>query len=115
RHHLDMPTTALLSKERLRASSLDDAPQVNDLLHRLGLGTLSQDSLESFAGRNNNWAGRTSGGVPVFVKRLDGDRGEALIRFRRVLDMQHTVAGHTGGDLRCPALLGHDEENRLLV
>ncbi|UBU19213.1 class V lanthionine synthetase subunit LxmK [Nonomuraea gerenzanensis] len=110
-----MSTTALLPKERLRASSLDDAPQVNDLLHRLGLGTLTQESLESFAGRNNNWAGRTSSGARVFVKRLDGDREEALIRFRRVLDLQRAISAGDTDDLRCPPLLGHDEEHRLLV
>ncbi|GAA4992537.1 hypothetical protein GCM10023334_127210 [Nonomuraea thailandensis] len=114
-HHLDMSTTALLPKERLRASSLDDAPQVNDLLHRLGLGTLTQETLESFAGRNNNWAGHTSSGARVFVKRLDGDRDEALIRFRRVLDLQEAISAGGTGDLRCPPLLGHDEEHRLLV
>jgi hypothetical protein len=105
----------MLQKEKLAAAPLSGAPEVNTLLERLGLGVLDSGAVDAFPGRNNNWAGRTSGGHHVFVKRLDGDRGDSLTRFRRVLDLQSLISRHGGDDLRCPRLLGADEETRLLV
>ncbi|SDK53295.1 class V lanthionine synthetase subunit LxmK [Nonomuraea jiangxiensis] len=105
----------MLRKEKLEASPLEAAPEVNALLRRLGLGTLDGDGISAFAGRNNNWAGRTSTGAAVFVKRLDGDREESLVRFGRALDFQAALLAHPSDDLRCPPLLGADEEGRLLV
>ncbi|MEU7001054.1 class V lanthionine synthetase subunit LxmK [Nonomuraea sp. NPDC046570] len=105
----------MLRKEKLEASPLGAAPEVNALLDRLGLGALDGDGVSAFAGRNNNWAGRTSTGARVFVKRLDGDREESLIRFRRALDLQAILRARPSADLRCPPLLGADQEARLLV
>ncbi|MFJ2033282.1 class V lanthionine synthetase subunit LxmK [Streptosporangium sp. NPDC087985] len=105
----------MLKKEKLQASSLSEVPEVNILLERLGLGTLDAGTVDAFPGRNNNWAGHTTSGERVFVKRLDGDRDDSLTRFRRVLDLQSLISHHSRDTLRCPPLLGVDEESRLLV
>lgn len=105
----------MLRKDKMEPAALSDAPEVNALLERLGLGRFAEDDLSAFPGRNNNWVGRTENGAKVFVKRLDGDRADALVRLRRVLDLQRLVAAHPQEDLRCPPLLGADEEHRLLV
>lgn len=105
----------MLRKEKLEAAPLAAAPEVNAVLQRLGLGTLDGEGVSAFAGRNNNWAGHTSAGSAVFVKRLDGDREESLVRFRRALDLQAALLDASGDDLRCPPLLGADEDARLLV
>ncbi|MFI6817103.1 class V lanthionine synthetase subunit LxmK [Nonomuraea sp. NPDC050328] len=105
----------MLRKERIEATSLAAASEVNALLERLGLGRLEDDGVSAFAGRNNNWAGQTSLDVPVFVKRLDGESAESLTRFRRVLDLQALLAAQPDTELRCPPLLAADEDSRLLV
>ncbi|GLW09885.1 hypothetical protein Misp01_50140 [Microtetraspora sp. NBRC 13810] len=105
----------MLRKEKLEALPLAEAPEVNALLERLGLGTLAPAETSTFAGRNNNWAGRTDNGSRVFVKRLDGDRAESILRFHRVLDLQAVLASRPDGGLRSPRLLGADEESRLVV
>src|SRR5687768_7358133 len=87
---------SMLRKEKLEAAPLGAAPEVNAVLQRLGLGVLDGDGVSAFAGRNNNWAGRTSNGSAVFVKRLDGDREESLLRFRRALDLQAALLSASG-------------------
>ncbi|QLE72816.1 hypothetical protein FGW37_15555 [Streptomyces rectiverticillatus] len=56
--------------QRFQPTDLDASPEVNALLDRLGLGRLAAEGLTSFGGRNDNWAGRTSGGHQVFVKTV---------------------------------------------
>lgn len=96
-------------------ADLDDHPSVKDLMERLGLGTFTAEGLSAFPGRNDNWAGTTDRGREVFVKRIGGERGESLTRFRRVLAFERTAAAASGPAFPRPALIGSDEDARLLV
>ncbi|MET9259517.1 class V lanthionine synthetase subunit LxmK [Amycolatopsis sp. NPDC004079] len=92
------------------------APEVNRLLRQLGLGTFDRAGTIAFGGRNDNWAGTTTGGTKVFVKRLP-DTGEAESSgIARSLAFERAAAALVpGAPLASPQLLGHDEGSRLLV
>jgi hypothetical protein len=91
-----------------------EIPQLNSTLTSLGLGTLAEDSVESFAGRNPNWAGTTSTGARVFVKHIGGDARAATIRLRRAITVEtERLAARFG--LVTPRCLGWDEHARLIV
>ncbi|MFD0266121.1 class V lanthionine synthetase subunit LxmK [Streptomyces sp. NPDC127106] len=82
------------------------------LLSELGLGVLPADGSAAPKGRNDNRAGVTDNGRPVFVKRLDPAQRDARARFRRLLRFE-AVAGTGGGAgsaLRTPDCLGWDED-----
>jgi phosphotransferase family enzyme len=88
--------------------------QLNNTLSGLGLGTLGEDSVESFAGRNPNWAGTTSTGARVFVKHISGDARAATGRLRRAITVEtERLASRFG--LVTPRCLGWDERARLIV
>ncbi|ATY13016.1 hypothetical protein CU254_23150 [Amycolatopsis sp. AA4] len=97
-------------------STIAPAAEVNRLLDRLRLGTLGSTGTTSFGGRNDNWAGTTGNGAKVFVKQLP-DTGEAVNPgIARSLAFERAAALlEPRGPLASPELLGHDEENRLLV
>ncbi|WP_344077791.1 class V lanthionine synthetase subunit LxmK [Streptomyces crystallinus] len=85
------------------------------LLVRLGLGALVRDSVSAPVGRNHAWAGDTTSGRRVFVKRLVGPEADVRARMKRLLSFEEFV-GHVDG-LRghVPALLGFDEDAQLVV
>ncbi|GAA1033633.1 MULTISPECIES: class V lanthionine synthetase subunit LxmK [Amycolatopsis] len=92
------------------------APEVDQLLRRLGLGVFGGTGTTSFGGRNDNWAGMTTGGTEVFVKRLPDTGEPGSPGITRSLAFERVAAALVSGtSLASPRLLGHDEENRLLV
>ena len=97
------------STERLEVAVLPlaDVPQVEALLHRLGLGSFDESTMRSFPGRNDSWAGVTSSGTPVFVKRLRGEPDDVRHRLHRIQALADLLAQHPS--LRTPACLGIDE------
>lgn len=95
--------------------ALDEVPEVDRLLGRLGLGSLGGSELTAHIGRNDNWSGTTSAGARVFVKRVGDGSDAGLRQFRRIiafdlLAMQPQLAG-----MRGPRLLGYDTASRLVV
>ncbi|MEU8550413.1 class V lanthionine synthetase subunit LxmK [Streptomyces roseoverticillatus] len=95
--------------QRFQPADLDAAPEVNALLERLGLGRLDQEGLASFGGRNDNWAGRTSGGRQVFVKTVARAPEGGSPQLDRALAFEHLAALRPAGSpLRTPAHLGSD-------
>ncbi|MFI8203269.1 class V lanthionine synthetase subunit LxmK [Streptomyces sp. NPDC085937] len=98
-------------------SDLEVVPAVNALLGQLGVGRLETEEVESLFGRNENWAGTTSTGAGVFVKRvsLDGGPEDAALRMARSRSFAALVTGLASPDLATPELIGYDEESRVLV
>ncbi|PWI16982.1 hypothetical protein DI272_24565 [Streptomyces sp. Act143] len=98
-------------------SDLEAVPAVNALLGRLGLGRLATEDVESLFGRNENWAGTTSAGVGVFVKRvsLDGGPEDAALRIARSRSFATMIAAHGSPDLHTPELIGEDATSQVLV
>lgn len=99
------------------SASVVDGPvdaSVEQLLRRLGLGSLSASEVYSYPGRNDNWSGVTDTGEPVFVKRLKGSPEESLKRYRRIMSFELLANGGARPFPR-PEFLGGDEEQRLLV
>ncbi|MFF6998232.1 class V lanthionine synthetase subunit LxmK [Streptomyces sp. NPDC008313] len=106
------------ARRRIAPADLSDFPAVPGLLERLGAGTLTPETVSAFPGRNDNWAGTTTLGRPVFVKRIGGEAAESLRRFRRVLRFERAVAEATADGahhLPRPRLIGSDETARLLA
>jgi hypothetical protein len=81
-------------------------PAVRKFLHRLGLGDFVPDRMHSFPGRNDNWAGPTTSGASVFIKRLAGSS-----RLERILEFEQLARGH----IDAPACLGWDADSRLVA
>ncbi|GAA2816771.1 class V lanthionine synthetase subunit LxmK [Crossiella cryophila] len=100
---------------RIAPRDLRTVPEVNVLLTRLGLGTLGTEDTETFPGRNDNWAGTTSAGHPVFVKKLDQHNGSPADRLRRTLDFQRLTEHRPQPHLATIACHGWDEEHGLVV
>jgi hypothetical protein len=98
---------------RFRSVRLERAPEVVRFVERLGLGALREESINSFMGRNDNWAGPTTTGAEVFVKHFGGRREDAQVRLRRVVASERLFAQDESGELRGPGLLGVDLEHRL--
>ncbi|MGW5126335.1 class V lanthionine synthetase subunit LxmK [Streptomyces sp. NPDC004069] len=88
---------------------LDDAPQVDELLTRLGLGIFDRATVKSMPGRNDNWIGRTTDGTEVFVKRISHPERDA--RMRRTT----TFCSAAQGRVDTPRLLGADGDHGLLA
>jgi len=64
------------------APDLRQLGAVNRFLESKDLGVLQTSPITSFAGRNAIWAGLTSIGCRVFVKRISGEPESAARRFR---------------------------------
>jgi hypothetical protein len=95
---------------------LDRYPDVEELLSRLGLGRFVRDTLSAPVGRNDAWAGATTSGRRVFVKRLVGENpAEVRDRMRRLLSYQRFAATLPSAALRGPEFLGYDEAGALLA
>ncbi|HEX5540800.1 MAG TPA: class V lanthionine synthetase subunit LxmK [Micromonospora sp.] len=106
------------SDERMnfKPVDLDRYPDVEDLLARLNLGRFVRDTLTAPVGRNDVWAGLTTSGRRVFVKRLVGTiPAEMSDRMRRILSYQHFAVTLPSAALRGPEFLGHDEPAGLLA
>lgn len=95
------------------ALPLVDVPAVAALLTRLDLGALRPDDVESFPGRNDIWAGVTTLGLPVFVKRLNGDPQDVRQRLIRVNAMAELL--QNSPILRTVRCLGVDDTSYLAV
>ena len=96
---------------------LETAPEVNKVLGKLGVGRLDTDDVESLFGRNENWAGTTTTGVGVFVKRvsLDGGPEDAARRMERSRTFAALIGQSGSPDLVTPELIGFDATSRVLV
>ncbi|MFD7450940.1 class V lanthionine synthetase subunit LxmK [Kitasatospora sp. NPDC059827] len=94
---------------------LDDVPEVDEFLGRLGLGPFERASLSAPVGRNDAWAGRTRSGRKVFVKRLLGQPGDVRERMRRLLSFERFRTTLPAGAVRTPRFLGADETFGLVV
>ncbi|MFF9351842.1 class V lanthionine synthetase subunit LxmK [Streptomyces sp. NPDC014734] len=113
-----MARTGEHTRRRIAPADLSDFPAVPGLLSRLGTGTFTEETLSAYPGRNDNWAGTTTRGRPVFVKHIGGETTEALRRFRRVLGFERaasTVTDDGDGSIPRPRLIGSDETARLLA
>lgn len=94
---------------RFQPVDLADAPHVDALLTRLGLGRFDPTTVSSARGRHNNWAGTTVDGIPVFVKQLtNDDRAAGMRRTEAVWAVGRDV-------LATPRLIASDPDNALLV
>ncbi|MCP3802649.1 class V lanthionine synthetase subunit LxmK [Allokutzneria sp. A3M-2-11 16] len=78
-------------------------PVTRELFDRLGLGEAVDDGAVSFPGRNDNWAGPTTSGAEVFVKRTSEGGMHRAVAFELF------ASGHAPKHLRTPSCLGWDE------
>ncbi|MEV6681937.1 class V lanthionine synthetase subunit LxmK [Streptomyces erythrochromogenes] len=97
--------------KEIAASDVRAVPEVGAVVERHGWGALDAGGLVAFPGRNENWAGRTSAGVGVFVKKIDG--AGAAERFGRALSF--TRLPQAGRGVPSPECLGFDRESRVMV
>lgn len=97
------------------APDLDAQPEVEALLGSLGLGAFDRASLHSPFGRNDVWAGPTSVGRQLFVKRLRGSPDDVEARFARLHTFETVLAAQTGIPVDVPAHLGSDAASALVV
>lgn len=95
---------------------LDEAPMVEAFVAELGLGRLDRAGMTSPFGRNDVWAGSTSSGRDVFVKRLRGPAEDVEARFRRLTAFE-VVAAAQPADRRpaAPSHLGGDPVHGIVV
>ncbi|MFE5828432.1 class V lanthionine synthetase subunit LxmK [Streptomyces erythrochromogenes] len=91
-------------------SDLRAVPEIGAVINRHGWGSLAS-GVVAFPGRNDNWAGTTSAGVGVFVKKIDGP--DAGARFRRALSF--TRLDPVAAGIASPACIAVDEACRVLV
>lgn len=94
---------------------LDRFPAVDQLLVARGFGPFVRDSLTAPVGRNDVWAGVTTSGATVFVKRLVGSDEDVRARMRRLLSFERFSARIPSGRLRWPSFLCSDEDAGLVV
>ncbi|WP_328872384.1 class V lanthionine synthetase subunit LxmK [Streptomyces sp. NBC_00287] len=112
----DQASKPSLTRARFEPVQLDKVPEVGAFLDGLGLGGFDADTVVAHVGRNDTWAGTTTSGAKVFVKRVGGEPGDVLRRFGRITLFEEIAARLAGGtELRTPAFLGADEENRLVA
>ncbi|YCQ18702.1 class V lanthionine synthetase subunit LxmK (plasmid) [Arthrobacter sp. Z1-15] len=94
---------------------LSDAPAVNSLLERVGLGSFSAVHT-SFPGRNHNWSGVTTTGAHVFVKHITGeDDVDTGHRMERTLALESAIKAGGGEGLLVPKCLGWSVPDRMTV
>ncbi|MFJ4595392.1 MULTISPECIES: class V lanthionine synthetase subunit LxmK [unclassified Kitasatospora] len=91
------------------------APEVPVALAALGFAPLDPDSLVSHLGRNDSWAGRTTDGTGVFIKRLDGQAPDGTDRYDRSCAFESARTGAGALSWESPALLGGDRKRLVLV
>lgn len=111
----DQASKHSLTRARFEPVHLDRVPEVGAFLERLGLGGFDAETVVAHVGRNDNWAGTTSSGSKVFVKRVGGEPGDARRRFHRITRFQEIASRFSATELRAPAFVGSDEEHLLVV
>lgn len=94
---------------------LADAPDVDALLHQLGLGTFDRESVWAPPGRNDIWTGRTTAGAQVLVKRLTGPPADVAARMDRALTFEEFARTALGHAVPTPPLLGADRPAALVA
>ncbi|MEU6667473.1 class V lanthionine synthetase subunit LxmK [Streptomyces sp. NPDC046727] len=109
-----MPTAPSV-RRRVRAVDLSRVPQVNELLDSLGLGRLRAADVTSYPGRNANWAGVTTRGVRLFVKRLDGSGQAPGRRMERAIAFEEARGAGDGSRRLGPLCLGWDPDALLMA
>ncbi|WP_432924910.1 class V lanthionine synthetase subunit LxmK [Microbispora sp. CA-135349] len=92
---------------------LAQVPDVTEFLTRLDLGVFREDDVSTFFGRNDSWAGVTSLGIPVFVKRVGGAPEDVVRRIARIRAMGELLGAHPV--VRGPRFLGADERSGLVA
>ncbi|MET3804674.1 hypothetical protein ABIB25_001669 [Nakamurella sp. UYEF19] len=85
--------------------------QVESMLAGWGYSTLDAATITSPIGRNQIWSGRTSEGIALFVKRLEGHRTDVAARLARIRSFERLRVLDPGAlGFRTPALLAtHDD------
>ncbi|WP_226351935.1 class V lanthionine synthetase subunit LxmK [Pseudonocardia sp. ICBG601] len=96
-------------------ASLGENPAVNRVLTRLGLGELTSEAVTTFGGRNENWAGKTTTGVRVFVKAMSPQVGENAAAMDRSVKFERAARSNRTSALSVPEILGYDREAGMLV
>ncbi|MGV9248678.1 class V lanthionine synthetase subunit LxmK [Streptomyces sp. NPDC003710] len=94
---------------------LESAPAVTRLLQSLGIGTLDDAGVVSHIGRNDNWAGTTTSGTPVFIKRLGGQRRDIRRRLAAIRAFEELRAAAAERAPSSPRCLGWSEEDAIVV
>ena len=110
-----MPDSSIKARTRVEPVRLAEAPQVDQLLQALGLGTLDEETVTSYKGRNDNWAGTTTHGHQVFVKRIVGEPGDVQKRIHHLAAFAQLIETHPVKHFATPGLLGYDLNHRLVV
>ncbi|WP_328924426.1 class V lanthionine synthetase subunit LxmK [Streptomyces sp. NBC_00190] len=100
---------------RTRVTDVDSVPAVANALAGLRLGTLDSTNLVAHNGRNENWAGRTTSGANVFVKRLEGPTADVSRRLNNILTFEELLATSSTAALKAPRYLGCSEEDAIVV
>jgi hypothetical protein len=91
----------------------DRVPALAQVMTELTLGIFDNASVAGYLGRNDNWAGRTSAGRDVFVKRLNGVGADA--RFDRTTAFERFAGDRPFDGWRVPAYLGGDRASRIVA
>jgi hypothetical protein len=98
------------------ADAGNGAAEIDALLSRLRLGSFCPlDEAVSLPGRNQTWAGITSLGNHVVVKRFRGSVGSARGRLRRSLAFEATVGTAAPRRFATPRCAGWDEDAGLMA
>lgn len=84
-------------------------------MERLGLGRFQPDGLVGFLGRNDNWAGRTTDGLEVFVEAGRGPSCGGARPFRRVCAFEDALAAVGPEGWSAPRFLAADQETLVLA
>lgn len=96
--------------------ALDRSPEVGILLDSLGFGQLLPEETTAYVGRNDNWAGRTTNGVEIFVKKITGPSpSDARNRFNRILAFDRLMKLRPVGLELGPKILGTDPDALLVA
>jgi hypothetical protein len=104
-----VPAAGVPARSSTLSRPLDD--QMAACLAELGLGApVGDGSVPS--GRNQNWAGSTSNGLRVFVKRLRGSPRDVTARLRRTVAFADAMQS---AELPSPRSLGACDEHLVLV
>jgi len=100
-------------RPKLAPVPLDRVPEVAEFLTGLDLGTLRQETVSTFPGRNDIWAGVTGTGLPVFVKRVNGEADVVRRQVDRIRAMGTLLDAHPV--INAPRFLGGDGESGLVA
>ncbi|MBB6374548.1 hypothetical protein BKA01_001770 [Pseudonocardia eucalypti] len=88
---------------------------VERFLTGLGFGVFDRSGLTAPYGRNDVWAGPTSTGDQIFVKRLSGRTADVVARMRRLHLFEEVFRAQPGRPFDVPEYLGRDLEHGLVA